>query len=499
MFSMENEHMHKKNILGKLKLFIVMFVFMLGVNAYANDDYVYAGETFKIKSGSEQEAKSVHKVLYKGKSVKLKISGNAKVAKKKVETFKNSLAKVNKYGVKFNTREQDVKFKKKAVYIKINTEYAKQYREAILILKKMKKFYLNKNVKSLRKKLKYVEGSYDRYAFRKSEDKTASPEPGTYEEGDNFEIYDLYCGDDNSILSIAYFPEKGYYDLADYGNYSDDFEKGKYLEVLKTIKDYYYEVGSLAKHYKVDEAFVEKIKEQVESANQKIDDEIKAEKQSIEDLSESAVKYLKNDKYKTDYIACSKIKNNDFCDVSDAIKIYMISKCFVYDDGSKANDNPFIQYNEAYSGSSGGIVYHYDNNPKVFYMRDYNYEGNDRFFVMQKKGKVSKVLSQFRKGTFKGVCHDYATTAGYIYTLLGIDHYYGYSKKANHAISIVKGTNSDGKKFWIYQNYSYLGGNNDAVVIDGLCLKGKKYMALGATKKIQKQIRKSKFNLSYFN
>lgn len=489
----------KNSIYSKLKLLMVFFTFMFGLSIYANAKPIYAGQTYLIKNGNEQEAKKVHKKLIKGKSVKLKFRGNVDAVTKKVVKLEKSISKVNKYAVSFSVSEKDMKYKKKTLYVKVNKECATQYKELVLLLKKMKKFYLNKNVKTLKKKLKFNYYAFDKYVFKKTEDKTATPEPGIYEEGDKYEMYTLNYGDDNSLLSITYFPEKNYYDLADYGNYTSDFEKGEYLETLKDINKYYYTAGSNAKHYKVDASYMDKIKSEITLANKKTDAEIEKAKKGIENLSEDSIKYLKDSKYMNEYIACSKIKNNDFCDVSDALKIYMISRCFVYDDGKKANHNPFIQYDEMSSGSSGGIVYHYDNNPSKHYLRDYRYEGNDKFFSLQKKGKVSSVLKKLRTGKFKGVCHDYSTAAGYIYYLLNIDCYYGYSKKANHAVAIVKAKNSEGKTFWVYQNYSMLGGANDKVNIVGLCLKGKKYEALGSSKKVQKQIRKSKFSMSDFN
>lgn len=500
MFSTnEKNGVCKNSIMNKLKYFMIAIAFAVLVSAVTNTEYTYAADNVLVKTGDEKEAKVFHQKLMKCKTITLKITGKPKTALKKLEKLENNLFKVNKYGLSCCATEKDVKVKKKAIVIKLNKEYAKQYKEANFILKKMKKFYLKKNVGSLKKKLKFDDSGYNRYEFKKSEDNSATPEPGTYEDGDKFEIYTLNYGDDNSILSITYFPEKGYYDLADYSKNSDDFEKGKYLDALKDIKQYFYTTGSNAKHYKVTPDYVEKIKTELKAANDKVDAEIKAEKDSIEKLKPEAVKYLKDKSLKTEYIACATIKNNDFCDISDALKIYMISKCFVYDDGSKKNHNPFIQYNEVYSGSSGGIVYHYDNKPNVFHMRDYYYDGNDKFFKMQKNGKVSNVLKQIRTGKFKGVCHDYATAEGYLYTLLNIEHYYGYSKKANHAISIVKAKNSKGKTFWVYQNYDMLGGADKVVSIDGICLKGKQYAALDASKKVQKQIKKSKFKMSDFN
>ena len=489
----------KNNILGKLRLLMVIFTFMFGLSLYVNAESVYASQTYTIKNGNEQEARKVHKKLVKGRTVSLKLTGGINLATKKILKLEASIGKVNKYGVAFNVSEKDMKYKKKTLYVKINKECAAQYKEMVLLVKKMKSFYLKKNVKSLKKKLKFNADGFDKYVLKKTDDKSATPEPGTYEDGDKYEIYTLNYGDDNSILSIVYFPEKGYYDLADYGNHSDDFANGKYLAALKNIKDYFYTTGSNAKHYKVDAAYMDKIKAEITSANAKTDEAIKKAKQGIENLSEDSIKYLTDNNLKNEYIAVSRIKNRDFCDVSDALKIYMISKCFVYDDGKKANHNPFIQYDKISAGSSGGVVYHYDNKPNKHYMRDYRYEGDDKFFTIQKKGKVSKVLKKFRTGKFKGVCHDYSTVAGYIYYLLNMDCYYGYSEYANHAIAIVKAKNSEGKTFWVYQNYSMLGGANDVVSIDGKCLKGKKYDALGSSKKVQKKIRKSKFKMSDFN
>ncbi|HAH18555.1 hypothetical protein [uncultured Eubacterium sp.] len=491
----------KKNdlmIMKKIKISIFMFICALVLCSFTNAESAYAGETYVINSGDAKEAKHVHKVLYKGKPITLKLKGNKALAIGRVNSLAVNLAKANKYGVCSKLSVENIKVNKKTITIKFTKENAKQYREVILLLKKMKKFYLNKNVKSLKSKLKYSE-NYDKYDFRKSEDNSAIPEPGTYSEGDKFEIYNLYYGDDNSLLSITYFVDKGYYDLADYGNYSDDFENGKYLECLKDIKNYYYTTGSNAKHYKVDQAYIDRIKSELETANALVDEKVKTDKASIDNLSEDAVKYLKDKSLKDEYIACSRIKNNEFCDVSDALKIYMISKCFVYDDGVKENYNPFIKYDLIYSGSAGGVVYHYDRNPNKYYFKDYFYEGNDRFFRTQKNGKVSTVLKKLRKGTLKGVCHDYTTAQGYIYSLLNIEHYYGYSKIANHAISIVKAKNTDGKTFWVYQNYNMLGDADKTVMIDGLCLKGKQYSAIGSKKKKQKIIKKSKFTMSDIN
>ena len=52
----------------------------------------------------------------------------------------------------------------------------------------------------------------------------------------------------------------------------------------------------------------------------------------------------------------------------------MISKCFVYDDGAKENYNPFIKYDLIYSGSAGGVVYHYDRNHQIIHMTVVNLE-----------------------------------------------------------------------------------------------------------------------------
>lgn len=486
------------NIRKKAYLFFVVFIFSLLVNAYCyGDNKVFAGTTFVVKNGDMDEAKTIHAYLYKQKKFTLKIVGASKKdVYSKTDKLDKCIAKANKYGVYVNPGAKSIKIKKKSVTVKIDKECTRKYKESILILKKMKKYYLKGNVKALKKRLKIKDDMFSKYELRLSDDKTSRPEEGTFEEGDKFEIYDLYYGDDNSILSIAYFPEKEYYDLADYGNFADDMEKGKYLKSLVDIKNYYVNTGVNAKHYKVDETFMNNLREDVKLTNEAIDAEKEKAIEDIENLSEDALPYLTNKKYKDKFIAYARIKNNDFCDISDALKIYMISKCFFCDKGNK---NPFIRYGEEFAESTGGVVFHYNKNPKKFYFLDFEYEGNDIFFKRQKKGKVSSVLKQLRKGKLRGVCIDYATVLGYLYQQINIDHYFGYSEKASHGIVIVKAKNSEGKTFWVNQNYDMLVDANHNIVIDGPTLKAKVYVAVGAGRKLQKQIRKTKFDISDFN
>ena len=498
---MERNYKKHLDFRKKIYLFFVFFIFSLTINGFCyRNDKVFADTTFVVKNGDMDEAKTIHAYLYKQKKFTIKIIGASKRdIFKKTDKLDECLAKVNKYGVYCIPGEKAYKIKKKSVSIKINKECTRRYKETILILKKMKEYYLKGNVKSLKKRLKIKDGMFDKYELRLSDDKTAKPEDGTYEEGDKFEIYDLYYGDDNSILSIAYFPEKEYYDLADYGNFADDMEKGKYLKALVDIKKHYVNVGINAKHYKVDEDFMNNLREDVKLSNDAIDEEKKKAEEAIKNLSEDALPYLTNKKYKNKFIACSRIKNNDFCDISNALKIYMISKCFFCDQGSGYPKNPFIKYDEAFAESTGGVVYHYNDDPKKFYFMDYEYEGDDIFFKRQKKGRVSSVLKQLRKGKVRGVCIDYATVLGYLYEQINIEHYFGYSEKASHGIVIVRAKNSEGKSFWVYQNYDMLSGANQNIVIAGPLLKAKTYVAIGASKKKQKQIRKTKFSMSDFN
>ena len=446
---------------------------------------VYAS-TITIKKGDKEDATKVHKVIYKGKAVNLKVLGKAKSASIRVKKVKNAIKKVNNYGVVFDAK------KKKTIggytYYKVKKEYANRYREAVLTIKAMRKDYIERNTEEFSDMISYAQDDNiyigDEYRL------------------DNNILIRRMDGDEEIIAEFTYYSELGYYDFGDCFGYAAKMINGDYLECLKDINDYKVEDSEdTVTHYHFDQAFMDKLKDEIDTLTKKQETEKKRIIENHENLTEEAVKYLPSGgDYKTRYKRFLKIRDAKFCNLSTAMQVVCISDCF-WCDYNDEERNAFIHYDYDKSGSSGATLYHWPDKPNKYYIVDYTYEGNSPFamFKKAKKGKVSTILKKFRKGKFYGVCHDYATVERYIYSSMGLSSYYCYSKYANHAISAVKVKNSKGKSFWAYQNYDELLDANDIVGISGISIAAKNYDPLNANKGTANKIKKSKFKASDFN
>lgn len=117
------------------------------------------------------------------------------------------------------------------------------------------------------------------------------------------------------------------------------------------------------------------------------------------------------------------VAGTKFYKLSDAVKVYVLSRAFDNNGGS-----PYIQYNDG---------------------KKYKWCTNDY--------SDSKILSKLLKGSMKGVCHDFTNSEIVLCKQLGITCFYGISKKENHAMSVARVKNSDGKLMYMCWNYEGLG------------------------------------------
>ncbi len=124
-----------------LCLLIMILVFACAMKS--NSLVVQAATTtVTVKKADDKTAKKVHKYLYKGKSLTLKVKGNSQSSKKKVKSLVKKVGVVNKYDVVFHytPNYQSGSY----YYYSVSRENAQLYKYSVKTMKKMHKYTRNR-------------------------------------------------------------------------------------------------------------------------------------------------------------------------------------------------------------------------------------------------------------------------------------------------------------------------------------------------------------------
>lgn len=341
--------------------------------------FVVEAKTIVVKNDKASTVKKVDKELKKGKKCILKVYGNSKNSKKKVESIRKKIKKVNRMGVTFQYSGRK-KGKGYYNYI-ISTDDAKLYKYSVQFIDKLVTYTKKKiepqvlNVLTDEKTYPDRDERYYRIIY------------------DNLVEYlgsiTLYVDGRGTKVVISGNDERTTLSKMSYG--TQGMILCEYIIVDKKFID-----GTL--HYEI---------KPFEMFKKDYDLKMLLEKVEIETASEKNLLMY----------------NNDFCDLSDAMKIYFIDKseyfeCRVWSaETVKKCQRDF--FGMIYFGGSYG------------------------------DWRMKTLLDN----KAQGVCEDYARYEILVFEQLGIPCWHNSSGKLNHAWSVVKVKNSKGKTLWIPFDY----------------------------------------------
>ena len=142
---------------------------------------------------------------------------------------------------------------------------------------------------------------------------------------------------------------------------------------------------------------------------------------------------------KTEYLkALEKVSTNSFYDLSDAMKIYVLSFAATF-------------YPYGFLDLTSNIKPYLDEKKVSSFIKYREWPESNLSFETKQKAAAS--LINMCNYNAHGVCHNFAQTEVYIFNLLGIESKYAASEKMNHAYTVVKCKNNSGKILYIPFDY----------------------------------------------
>lgn len=371
-------------------LILIIFIMTIGFNDSTNLTTVHAATTtITVKKSDESTAKKIDNQLKKGRAVQLKVKGNKTSSKNLLLKIQNQVGEVNSCDVKFQCTAS--RSSGKYYIYSVSSENAKLYKYSVQFLKKL--------YKNTRKEIleNHKEMLTDEKTYPNEEERTMHI------------IYDVLVED---ILESA---ERGNDVVSGYDLPTTLTRvRASYSSRTLVIKNESYSDGYEYKIYELRTyaEFTEYIQNEY----------------GIEELLSG---YNGPEIKQQDRIIIEKEK---FSALSDAMKIYAISKSHYFDGNSPAD-----------------------------YGMEYTYRKKDPTTT-----KGSKGMKHLYKGTARGVCHHFALYECLLWEQLGIPSYYNSYSKWNHAWSVVKVKNSQGKAMWVPFDYYIVDGYAYEIYMDGI-------------------------------
>ena len=399
-----------------------------------------------VEDAGDSTVGKIHERLSKGKAVNLKVRGNESESKRLLNEVNNNIKKINRQGVIFKYKKS--KNYRGYTYYTVNSDQAGTYQYAVKYIKKLytllredyKKsqimcyyndlqLYPDEYTRELRWAYDYVIDGLDAYVWIDEFDE------GTYDARTT--SLDVYLNDfldydsnkevyDQVVKNITYT-----YTIHVYG-YID----GRKVELKIAVLDYVEPLDeesedSLLEHYG-QEAY------NMGASNYSIDIDtrVHASACSFEEFCKLPIapKLAKRIVYDDWSITDANLlicKTKDFCDLSDAMKVYAI-------DSSEYFSCNYIRPKYGMIYKRNVARYHGKNGMKKLY---YN--------------KVA------------GVCEAFATYECQVWDALGIKNYSCCNYTISHAWSVVKVKNSVGKIMWIPYDYG-IGPDTGLAVSDAI-------------------------------
>lgn len=409
-----------------------------------------AADVITVKTANASTLKKIHAKLSKGKAITLKVRGNESKSKSLLRQVNNKIKKVNKQGVVFEYKKD--KTAGGYTYYTINSDQAGTYQYAIKYIKKLysllREWYLNPDVSDTAlyyhdvqlypdettRKLHWaydylVENIYPN-EMRFDEETYVPIDSGSYDAKttscnvylDNYNSSD-YQTNKQLVKDITYT-----YTFTIVASYDDRLAD----ETKEVTIEYPYPLSENEK-----EALIEQYRQEAYNSGAYecfvyIDRTVHASGYTYEEFSKQPIaqKLIKK-------ITCySKVldadlticKTQNFCDLSDALKVYAIAASGYF--------------NCNYGRPQYGMIYDYT------WAKYYG-----------KKG-----MSILYNNKAVGVCEVFATYECQVWDALGIQNYLCASYHINHAWSVVKVKNSVGKVMWIPFDYGI--GPSEGLAVD---------------------------------
>lgn len=384
---------------SRKKYFCILLVLMLHLSFLIGAMEVGAAKSMKkqeqkieitVKTATDEIANQIDSYLGKEKGVSLKVKGDKKTADKKVLSLREKIKAVNRYGVVF---QHDGGKKNKDFYeYNISRENAKLYNLSVRFVKKL-------HTKLLRKyKSEESETDYNVkisiYRLKKKD----------YEKFMDTKALKLHIIYDYLVKCCSNEVETtGYTQRSTNDVYSPRLTS-EYIVSCVDDSEFAFEV--IQKSWQEDSVLLKSYEEFLSD---------------IKDVDHflSKFEFRKSEPYQyADYL----ILTNNFYELSDAVKIYAInqSKFFSTDENARLG----MQYDGFCSSE------------------EYPDYGSD-----------SKIMKLLLENEAFGVCHHYALSEKTLFEQLGMKVFYVSKQELNHAFTVVKAENSEGKVLWIPFDY----------------------------------------------
>lgn len=358
-------------------------------------------EILKVSQATNSAAKKIDKILSAGKPLDIKIKGTKKQATKIIKELKEKIKYVNKQGVVFQGNMHSDK--NGYIIYSINENNATNYKYAVKFIKKL--------FQQVKDNLYGIRAYYDDLELYQGDQETMLLR-WAYENiiinhiGGGFDFRDFYNPDPhipqelNSLLisKVKVFGSSGYY--------------GMQSEIDRVL---FYDSHQLLP---LSEITFERFKS------------IKNAKKYSEKIGKRWMKYVLNEPDMLLY------NTKNFCDLSDAMKVYAIDRS-AYFGSNRTYFMKYIDTEESSPSSLYGICYY-----KTDYYMEYAFAGGYR-----------TSMKDLYEGNAIGKCAGFARAECNLWDSLGLTNTLAASDYLNHAWSIVKVKNSKGKTLFIPFDY----------------------------------------------
>lgn len=409
-----------------------------------------AADVITVKTANTSTLKKIHAKLSKGKAITLKVRGNESKSKSLLRQVNNKIKKVNKQGVVFEYKKS--KTAGGYTYYTINSDQAGTYQYAIKYIKKLysllRKRYSDPDVS---------DASLYYHDVQLYPDETTRKLHWAYD----YLVENVYP-DGMKIDTETYVPiDSGTYDAktTSCNVYLDNYNSSDYQTNKQLVKNITYTYTFTIVAYYDDrlsgetkevtleypsplsenekQALIEQYRQEAYASGAYgcsiyVDRTVHASGYTYEEFSKLPIAQTLIKK-----ITCFSnvsdaelaiYKTENFCDLSDALKVYAIAASGYFDCN--------------FGRPQYGMVYDYT------WAKYYG-----------KKG-----MSILYNNKAVGVCEVFATYECQVWDALGIQNYFCSSYQINHAWSVVKVKNSVGKVMWIPFDYGI--GPSEGLAVD---------------------------------
>ncbi|MCI5856528.1 MAG: hypothetical protein MR016_04075 [Agathobacter sp.] len=378
--------------------------------------------TIKVKKADKAAAEKVHKQLYQGKALTLQVKGTKKASEKLVKKLQAKVQKINKQGVLFQYKTGAAK--DGYTTYTISTDNAKLYMYSVKFVGK-----LWKNTKKM-VKAETVDAFYQDYLSNPNE--TERMLHTIYDSYTTFLVEHNSFSGSRSLNNQAIYETNNIWTVSSikFSGISEKTTTGSAVLAERysgwIIDNYIYQKIIKSVTLNGDTAYVSVMPYDEFIADKEIKRACLNEKYwkyyYLETYSSSA--YKKGGIHLLlDNAEAVLYGTDNFCDLSDAMKIYAISS------------SKYFGCNSSHDDVAYGMLYDYT------------------FTTYYPPSTDSLAMKQLYKNKATGVCQTFAMYEQLLFDQLGITNYFNSNDAINHAWSVVAVKNSKGKTLWIPFDY----------------------------------------------